>query len=547
MKYKLINTLPDLPRDKTLYVDTETTTLYGSLVLLQLYQEGLEHVFIIDVKRSSPETVLDYLKSFNYIVGYNLQYDLEVLGARFEDVKKQYFYDDLYLASKIVYYWLENYGLYDVLNSILKLDIKIDKKAMQKQGFGGLFISQAQLEYAASDVYYLPKLYHAILTQHPNFFKTNRVYRQDLFVSKMMLDIHRVGLKVNKQALFNKKQELTAKLKSFNFPFNPLSPQQVAQVLGTPKADKETLLDLVYQGNELAQQIYEYRKISKLLNFIDKFSVERVFGKFNVVGAKSGRMTCSSENIQQIPRELRSVFGFTEDEGKVYVVADFPQIELRLASLIWQEKSMIDAFVNDIDLHKYTASVIYSKSMTDVSKPERQIAKSANFGLLYGMSGKAFANYVYTNTGIRLSEHEGEAIKRKWLATYPTIAKKHQRVKDVLYAKNVYEDKTILGRPYRTDSFNEALNIQIQGSGAELLKQTIINLKRKTPSLQIANLIHDEIIIECDKVEAEDVADFLQSEMELAWQDICQNAKLDIEKFDLKVEKPDIILSIAKS
>jgi DNA polymerase I-like protein with 3'-5' exonuclease and polymerase domains len=547
MKYKYINTLPDLPRDKTLYVDTETTTLYGNLVLLQLYQENLEHVFIVDVKRIAPETVLDYLKSFKHIVGYNLQYDWEVLGASFEDVKEQYFYDDLYLASKVVYYWLDSYGLYDVLNSILKLDIKIDKKAMQKQGFGGLFISRAQLEYSATDVYYLPKLYDAILHQQPNFFKTNRVYRQDLFVSKMMLDIHKVGLKVNRQALAQKKQELTAKLKSFNFPFNPLSPQQVAQVLGTEKADKETLLDLVYKGDELAKQIYEYRKITKLLNFIDKFSVDRVFGKFNVVGAKSGRMTCSSENIQQIPRELRSVFGFTEDEGKVYVVADFPQIELRLAGLIWQEKNMIDAFVNDIDLHKYTASVIYGKSMTDVSKSERQIAKSANFGLLYGMSGKAFANYVYTNTGIRLSEHEGEAIKRKWLATYPTIAKKHQRVKDVLYAKNVYEDKTILGRPYRTQSFNEALNIQIQGSGAELLKQTVINIKRKAPSLQIANLIHDEIIIECDKSEAQDVADFLQSEMELAWQDLCKNAKLDIEKFDLKVEKPDIILSIAKS
>ncbi len=140
---------------------------------------------------------------------------------------------------------------------------------MQKQGFGGLFISQAQLEYSATDVYYLPKLYNAILQQQPNFFKTNRVYRQDLFVSKMMLDIHRLGLKVNKQALMDKKQELNAKLKSFHFPFNPLSPQQVAKVLGTDKADRETLLDLVYKGDELAKQIYEYRRITKLLNFID--------------------------------------------------------------------------------------------------------------------------------------------------------------------------------------------------------------------------------------------------------------------------------------
>ncbi len=78
---------------------------------------------------------------------------------------------------KPVYYWLESYGLYDVLNSILRLDIKIDKKAMQKKGFGGLFISQAQLEYSATDVYYLPKLYNAILQQQPihRLYKPNPI------------------------------------------------------------------------------------------------------------------------------------------------------------------------------------------------------------------------------------------------------------------------------------------------------------------------------------------------------------------------------------
>jgi len=200
-------------------------------------------------------------------------------------------------------------------------------------------------------------------------------------------------------------------------------------VLNTPKADKEILQDLAYKGNDTAKQILEYRKIAKLLNFIDKFDSERVYGKFNVVGAKSGRMTCSNENIQQIPRELRNVFGFTEDEDKVYVVADFPQIELRLAALIWQEDNMIKAFEEGIDLHKYTASVIYNKDIQAVEKTERQISKSANFGLLYGMSGRTFAKYVYTNSGIALSEDEGEYIKHKWLETYPMIARKHQQVK----------------------------------------------------------------------------------------------------------------------
>jgi DNA polymerase-1 len=545
--HQLINNLPNLPRDKTLFIDTETTDLYGDVVLLQLYQEDLQDVLIVNTKNIPKNIILQYLKSFKHIVGYNLLYDLEVLGATFDDVKDKYFYDDLYLASKIVYYDQESFGLYDILNNVLKLDIKIDKKKMQKQGFGGLFFTQEQLEYASTDVLYLPKLYKAILNLEPNFFTNNRVYRMDLFVSKMMLDIHRVGLKVNKRKLYERKTELENRLKEFNFSFNPLSPQQVAKVLNTPKADKEVLLDLAYKGNETAKQILEYRKISKLLNFIDKFDKERVFGKFNVVGAKSGRMTCSNENIQQIPRELRSVFGFEDYEDKVYVVADFPQIELRLAGLIWQEENMIKAFEEGIDLHKYTASVIYNKPMEVVEKLERQISKSANFGLLYGMSGRTFAKYVYTNTGIALSEDEGDFIKHKWLETYPMIARKHMQVKENLYSSRYYESSTILGRKYRTQSYNEALNLQIQGSGAELLKQTLINLKQKYPSLDIANVIHDEIIIECHKDEAIDIANALKQEMEQAWNFICSKAKIPIKYFKLEVEQPDVIKSIAKA
>jgi DNA polymerase I-like protein with 3'-5' exonuclease and polymerase domains len=545
--YQLLNNLPNLPRDKTLFIDTETTDLYGDVVLLQLYQEDMQDVLIVNTKNIQKSTILQYLKSFRHIVGYNLLYDWEVLGATYDDVKERNFYDDLYLASKIMFHDQESFGLYDILNNVLKLDIKIDKKQIQKQGFGGLFFTKEQLEYASTDVLYLPKLYKAILNLDNKFFTNNRVYRMDLFVSKMMLDVHRVGLKVNKQKLYERKAELENRLKSFNFSFNPLSSQQVTRVLGTSKADREVLQDLAYKGNGLAQQILEFRKISKLLNFIEKFNKDRVYGKFNVVGAKSGRMTCSSENIQQIPRELRDIFGFTDDESKVYVVADFPQIELRLAGLIWQEESMIKAFKNDIDLHKYTASVIYNKDMEAVSKVERQISKSANFGLLYGMSGKTFARYVYVNSGIALSESEGEYIKHKWLETYPLIAKKHMQVKDKLYHSLVYEGTTILGRRYRTHSFNEALNLQIQGSGAELLKQTLINLKLKYPSLSIANIIHDEIIIECYKDEAEDIAKALKEEMENAWDFICDKAKIPIKYFKLEVDLPDIIKSIAKS
>ncbi|MBX0312772.1 MAG: hypothetical protein JHC31_13565, partial [Sulfurihydrogenibium sp.] len=534
-------------RDKTLYIDTETTELYGDVVLLQLYQDDMDKVLIVNVKGMPKNNILQYLKSFKHIVGYNLIYDWEVLGATFDDVKEKYFYDDLYLASRVLFYDQENFDLYSILNNVLKLNIQIDKKKMQKQGFGGLLFSQEQLEYASTDVIHLPKLYKAILNLEPNFFTHNRVYRMDLFVSKMLLDIHRVGLKVNRRKLKERKSELEAKLKEFRFDFNPLSPKQVAKVLNAPKSDKEVLLDYAYRGNELARQILEYRKITKQLNFIERFNKDRVYGKFNPVGAKSGRMSCSRENLQQIPRELRDIFGFEDYEDKVYVVADFPQIELRLGALIWHEDNMIEAFEKGVDLHKYTASVIYGKDIEEIEKTERQISKSANFGLLYGMSGKMFAKYVYVNTGIALSEDEGEHIKYKWLMMYPKINKRHQYVKEKLASLGYFEGSTILGRKYKTQSFNEALNLQIQGSGAELLKQTLINLKQKYSSLAIANVIHDEIIIEANQDEAQDIANVLKEEMENAWDFICSKAKIPIKYFKLEVEQPEVLKSIAKS
>jgi len=90
------------------------------------------------------------------------------------------------------------------------------------------------------------------------------------------------------------------------------------------------------------------------------------------------------------------------------------------------------------------------------------------------------------------------------------------------------------------------VHLQIQGSGAELLKQTLINLKQKYPSLDIANVIHDEIIIECYKEEANDIANALKQEMEQAWDLLCDKAKIPIKYFKLEVEQPDVIKSIAK-
>ncbi len=558
MNYKFTNQLPKLSPKAPIFIDTET---YGSkdfyhenIRLLQLYQPDIDNtVYVVDVSGYPKEVLREYISQFENIFGYNLLYDFEVLNFDFSTAPA---YNDLYLASKIAFY--ERYlqpavawDLYSVLSDI-GIQVNIDKKKMQKSDFSALLLTEEQIIYSAYDVYYLPTLKKVIEDKVNKIWTHNRVYRLDLFTARTLLNIQRIGLQVNEekklQLYKQTKQELEAILKQL--PFNPLSPKQVAKYFSTPSSSEEILTDIKYNHHlehfrQIADLTLKARELKKTLSFLETYN-ERVYGKFNVVGSKSGRMSCSNENLQQIPRHLRQIFGFSQDDGRVYVIADFPQIELRLAGSIWKEQNMITAFRQGIDLHKLTASAIYNKHIDDVEKQERQIAKSANFGLLYGMGADRFKQYVFTTTGIQLDIEEAKIIRAKWLDMYPSVKKKHYEVGQILQT-NFYQAQTWLGRPYITKSYTEALNIQIQGSGADLLKTTIKNLFMKNPNLKVCNLIHDEIVIETTSQEAEDVANLLKEVMKQSWQECIQYAKIPIEKFDLEVEKPDITKSLEKS
>ncbi|MGC8869803.1 MAG: DNA polymerase [Brevinematia bacterium] len=558
MKYIYTTELPQhLNTQYPIYIDTETFGMtplkHENIRLLQIYQPNTEDtVYVVDVMLYPKEMLREYLSKFENIFGYNLLYDWSVMGFTFQTVPK---YNDLYLASKIAFYErflnpITKWDLYSVLDYIgIKIDL--DKKSMQTSNFAIQCLTDMQIKYSAYDVYYLPKLKESIEKLEPLIWTHNRVYRLDLFVSKSLLDIHKVGLQVNEELRQKELNRVILELDNIlqELSFNPLSPKQVSNFFKTHNADEKTLTLLASQGSEVAKKVLYARQLSKIKSFLEKYS-GRVFGSFNVVGAKSGRMTSSNENLQQIPRQLRKVFGFNEISNKTYVIADFPQIELRLAGIIWNETEMIRAFKEGIDLHKYTASVIYKKDMNEITKQERQIAKSANFGLLYGMGSDRFKDYIFINTGISLNNEETDLIKYNWFNLFKAIKMKHKEIGAYLKAYSQYSNITWLGRKYCTTSYTEALNLQIQGSGADLLKTTIKNilLKNYDVNYRIANIIHDEIIIETTKDIAKDVALMLKKEMENAWEECINYSKLKLEnKFKLVCDMPDITNTLEKS
>lgn len=306
-------------------------------------------------------------------------------------------------------------------------------------------------------------------------------------------------------------------------------------------------MDLVLKGDEMAKKVLEARQIEKALTFakdlydIAKRNNGRIYGNFFTATAPSGRMSCSDINLQQIPRRLRQFIGF-ETEDKNLITADFPQIELRLAGVIWNEPKFIEAFRQGLDLHKLTASVLFDKNIEEVSKEERQIGKSANFGLIYGISPRGFAEHCITN-GINITEEQAHEIVKKWKKYYTKIAEQHQVAYERFKYNEYVDNETWLNRPYRAYKPQDLLNYQIQGSGAELFKKAIILLKQEEPSLKIVNLVHDEIVVEADSKTAQDIAKLIKEKMEEAWDWCLEKAEEfgnKVAKIKLEVEVPNV-------
>jgi DNA polymerase I-like protein with 3'-5' exonuclease and polymerase domains len=402
-----------------------------------------------------------------------------------------------------------------------------------------------QLLYASLDAYIPHLLYEQLSSTTLN----SLVYQIDQEAQKVVAETSQHGLPVKLQALEEEIRRLTQLLNQMRkeIPFNYNSPKQTAKFFGIDSSSKDVLMDLVLKGNAMAKKVLEARQTEKSLTFAkDLYNLAkerggRIYGNFFTTTAPSGRMSCSDINLQQIPRKLRQFIGF-ETEDKKLITADFPQIELRLAGVIWNEPEFINAFRKGIDLHKLTASILFDKQLEDVSKEERQIGKSANFGLIYGISPRGFAEYCVSN-GISMTEELATEIVRKWKRFYKKIADQHQVAYERFKYDEFVDNETWLNRTYRAYKPQDLLNYQIQGSGAELFKKAIILLKQEKPSLKLVNLVHDEIVAEADSETAQDVAKLIKEKMEQAWDYCLEKAKEfgnKVSEIKLDVEEPNI-------
>jgi DNA polymerase I len=252
---------------------------------------------------------------------------------------------------------------------------------------------------------------------------------------------------------------------------------------------------------------------------------------WNQLGAESGRMSCSNPNLQQVPRGSDYRRCFVAGPGNVLVKADYSQVELRIAAKVANEQVMIEAYRAGGDLHRLTAARVLGKPEKEVTKDDRQIAKSLNFGLLYGMGWRGLRGYALANYDVALSDQEARNYRDSFFRAYPGLAGWHRRVRrevERLFQADpagTHEARTLAGRrrilpvgkrrgegrPY--PNVTEALNSPVQGTGADGLKAAIARLwetRAECPGAVPVIFCHDEIVLEVPAANAEGAAEWLR-------------------------------------
>ena len=327
--------------------------------------------------------------------------------------------------------------------------------------------------------------------------------------------------------------------------FNPSSTAQVCAALTAcgvdlpedDKTKKKTLSQIAlseFNSDDPTLALYRQRvKIETKLEHITKLIgninpvTNRIHSFYNQFGANSGRFTCTGAkqrtkkaakttyavNLQQVPRSKNFRECFVASPGYKLVICDYSQMELRLLAELADIPEMQEAYNKDIDLHTLTASLMNDCSIEEVSKQQRQMAKGANFGMIYGIGYARFKTYAAASFGLMLSLSESKVTHAKFHASYPRLRQWH-RERGALVQDGWCYTRTALGRrrllSYDDAKMTIAANTLIQGTGADILKVALGTLNEFVgDEVKLVAVVHDEIVLEVK----EELADEWQSKL----------------------------------
>jgi P4 family phage/plasmid primase-like protien len=300
----------------------------------------------------------------------------------------------------------------------------------------------------------------------------------------------------------------------------------VSRILGFKPRDtsEATLLRYVEKHLFFRAQL-RYRKLSKQAStygsewFKDAYDQQsgRLYPRWHQIGTSTGRFSCSSPNVQNIPLEGPYRSFFRAPKGRVFVDVDYSQIEVRIYAKMVGEKALLETFQRGGDVYTATAARLMKRPPSKVTKDQRQKAKAIMLGLLYGLSARGLPHYAFTNYGVEIPPKEAEDLISRFFRLYTNIAADHKRAADELADKGSVDRKTIIGRRRVGITVrNEAINAPIQGTAADGLKGAMGKVHEALGSVQDAFIVgafHDELLIECNEQHGEEVKAIVEKAM----------------------------------
>lgn len=520
--------------EQPLMFDTETIGLYGRIRLAQFYQEHFKKPILVEY----PDIyqLIDVLNKC-WVVCHNASYDVstiqENLGKRPWQPKRL---DDTFFLSRLYFYTKEKFSLDECINNAIGYNpydkLGGEKKELQSSNWDAPVLSEDQKRYAAFDVYYMFSVWQLVKEM-----LNDTCYRLDIITLKSNLRFQCNGLPVDINRVNKRFEHNQTEINKIGLPINCNSYQQVRPYIGSDKSNDEGLAELSAQGCERAANVRKVRGLTKENSFLKKFTTDdgHIYGKFSP-SARSGRSTCRDQNLQQLPRSTKGCFGVEDGGDQVLVYSDFSQLELRCVCSVTNDPMMEKLYRDNLDIHTYTAQSLFN---TDVPTGEqRRIAKTCNFGLLYGAGTKVFLKILLTSTGIILADEEASDICRRWRNLWPAIKAWQQRGIADWRKKRPWQ--TTLGRRYVAKMMTDQLNIQIQGMGSEVAKLAnhymnqamSANAETREEWKEWAswqrNFIHDAYIFVMPNHEAlyKEVALIIANSMQEAWTEMSAACKI---------------------
>ena len=540
--------------NKELVISKEITNMY-------IYSEEENIIYVIDLKKYINLLKMIFENQEILKISYDIKKDYILLKQQGINAENIMF--DIKIAAYLLNATSGAYKISDLASLYLNFDLEEytqglgDKKEEQTSLFDAEEKEEKYNIVLSTEVYLIAKL-QPVLEEKLKEINSYKLFNEiEMPTAEVLANMQYDGVYVDEKEILKFGSHLKEELEELRIDiykqageeFNINSPQQLGRILFEKlgltagkknkngyATDVETL-EKIREEHTIVPKILEYRKIMKLnstyvegmLPYIHE-KTGRIHSYFHQTVTATGRLSSTDPNLQNIPtrtelgRKLRKVF--KAQNGKIFIDADYSQIELRVLAHMSKDEIMVNAFKTDQDIHTICASQVFKVPVEKVSKQLRSRAKAVNFGIVYGISDFGLAEQI------DIKRKEAKAYIEQYLETYSGIK---QFMNDIVeQAKEKGYVETEFGRRryipelssnnYMVRQFGQraAMNTPIQGTAADIMKIAMIKvyreLKKRKMKSKIVLQIHDELLIETELEEKEEVYKILKESMENAAQ-----------------------------